>query len=172
MGVSFDVAVADVDETPVPGESTIDLVERLAVTKARAVDAPVVLGADTLVMMDDHVLGKPADMDEAHHMLVVQRGQEILCATGLALVVNGTIHTATRTTTVRLRHVSDDEIRAYLSTDEALDKAGALSLQGGAKPFIERVDGCFTNVMGFPTCDVTRLLGRAAVQASSLCEHD
>lgn len=143
------------------------LAERLALEKAREVarrvpearDA-VVLGADTLVVLDENTLGKPDSPEEAARMLKFLSGREHEVVTGVALAAPGGERSvvAHETTRVFFRALSDEEIREYVTTDEPLDKAGAYAIQGRASRFVTRVEGCYFNVVGLPVSLVDRLM--------------
>lgn len=159
---------ADIDETPLPGESPEQLVARLAPAKARAVadgDDEVVLAADTVVALGDRVLGKPRDADQAAEMLASLSGRTHRVVTGIA-VHRGQQHLAeTVITHVTFRHLSVGEIAWYVSTREPQDKAGAYGLQGAGAVLVERIDGSDTNVIGLPLPETVALLRRAGFEA-------
>ena len=161
----FSVAVANVDETRLPGEAPGDYVLRLAESKARASAAStrtdqVVIGADTAVVIDGQVLGKPADMPEAADMLRRLRGRSHQVYTGIALlrVADGTLLTDVCVTEVPMRAYSDEEIDAYVQSGDPLDKAGAYGIQHPGFQPVESMQGCFASVMGLPLCHLTRSL--------------
>jgi septum formation protein len=164
LGVAFSVVVADVDERPLWSGDVVDSAVRSASAKHRAITALVdadaaVLTADTLVAADGQVLGKPRDRSDARRMLQLCSGRPLVVVTALS---SGRAHEAPTTrvveTTVHIAPLSDEVIDEYLATDVALDKAGALELQGAAAGFIERLDGCWSNVVGLPVCAVAELL--------------
>lgn len=157
-GVEPAVEPADVDETPPPGASPESLAVGLARTKAQEVaarhagEALVVLGADTVVVVDGRILGKPVDVADATRMLTELSGRAHRVLTGVALVDARTGRTVDglARTDVRMRHLDADEVAAYVATGEPLDKAGAYGIQGRAAVFIEGIDGDYTNVVGLP----------------------
>ena len=167
LGVHPEIRPTDVDETPRPGESGADLVVRLAGTKAAAgaaagADAPdgeeVVIAADTVVVLDGRVLGKPRDRDEARTMLTELAGRTHEVTTGVA-VTRGPIGAATRVTTrVTFRPLTAGEVDWYLATGEPDDKAGAYGLQGAGAALVSAVDGSDTNVIGLPLAETIALL--------------
>jgi len=166
LSVDFDVATSDVDETPRPGEKAVELVQRLAREKALAVaqrfpEQPV-LGADTIVVLDDVVLGKPADAAEATAMLRSLRGRShtVLSALFAWNPATGQEASALNETLVWMREYADTEIAAYIASGDPMDKAGAYAIQNAAFSPVERIAGCFSGVMGFPLADVTRVLKR------------
>ena len=167
IGIEPVVEPADVDETLTDGVDVAAAVAGLAATKARAVAARhqgerlLVLGADTLVVLDGGPLGKPADPAEAREMLRRLSGREHHVVTGVAIIdtASGTDLGGVETTVVRFRTLSTDEIDAYVATGEPLDKAGAYGIQGGAGAFVEELVGDHSNVVGLPLALVERLLG-------------
>lgn len=168
LGVSFRVQVSHADESLRPGEDGATAVERLARTKARAVagkESLPVLAADTEVVCDDEILGKPADDDEARRMLGRLSGREHDVWTGVAVVADerGTRSesSAVERSRVRFRHLERAEIDAYVASGEPHDKAGAYAVQGGASAFVDQLRGSWSNVVGLPWMATARLLGRA-----------
>ena len=156
-GVPFTVISSAADETPYPGETPKALVQRLADTKAdlvaaRAVGPAIVIGADTAVVLDGQVLGKPRSTDDARHMLEQLSGRTHSVYTGVSLI---RLPDAERvrfveTTLVHFSRLTTDEISAYLATEEPYDKAGAYAIQGRGGRFIPRIEGCYYNVVGLP----------------------
>ncbi|MEZ5293988.1 MAG: Maf family protein [Vicinamibacterales bacterium] len=161
-GLAFTIDVADVDETPRRGEPPDTYVRRLAEAKAAAVAArrpgDLVLGADTTVALDGEILGKPEDAEDARRMLRRLAGRAHRVHTGVALVCGSDVRTAVASTTVRFTPLSEDEIAAYVSTGEPMDKAGAYGIQGEAARFVAGVDGPHDNVVGLPIAEVLGLL--------------
>ena len=166
-GIAFDVLPADVDETPHPNEQANAYVRRLAEAKARAVAASSrtypVLAADTTVVVDGQILGKPFDDDDARRMLRMLAGERHEVITGVALAHRGDVHVHVEVTAVEFAAMSDAEIDWYVSTGEPRDKAGAYGIQGGASRFITRVDGSYSNVVGLPIALVYQMLASAGV---------
>lgn len=165
LGVDFEVRPVDADETPLPGEAPEPLVRRLALAKARAAARPgeLALGADTVVAIENQLLGKPADEADARRMLRALSGRTHDVWTGVALFApgkeGGTRELAhVERTRVTFRELSEAEIVDYVASGEPLDKAGAYAIQGGAAPFVERVDGDYDNVVGLPLATVRQLL--------------
>lgn len=160
--LAFETRAVDVDETPLPDESPDAHVRRLAEEKARAVHAKrrdaVVLGADTVVVADGKILGKPRDEEEAARMLRMLSGREHEVLTGVAVVGPNSSRTEVASTRVWLSPLTDDEIAWYVATREPMDKAGAYAIQGFASRFIERIEGSYSNVVGLPVALVYRLL--------------
>lgn len=162
-GCTFTVSAADVDESTRPNETPADYVLRLAETKARAIQADadqIVLAADTTVVDDSQILGKPADAAEATAMLERLRGHTHQVYTGVALLrqSDGLLIKDLCITDVPMREYSDDEIRAYVATGDPLDKAGAYAIQHPQFSPVARMDGCYAGVMGLPLCLITRML--------------
>ena len=156
IGLAFTVAPTDVDERVRPGESPQGYAERLALDKARAaalrVKAGIVIAADTIVVAGGTILGKPADAEDARRMLKELSGREHEVVTGLAVMDTTTGRTSVRmsTTKVCFRTLSEREITAYIATGEPLDKAGAYGIQERGALLVDRIEGCYTNVVGLP----------------------
>ena len=170
-GIPFDVLPADVDETPHPGEAPEAYVQRLAIAKASRVAAAhagrAVLGADTTVVIDGEVLGKPGDSAEAVRMLTRLSGRSHLVLTGVCLVApDGERQSAVATTTVEFRPLSASEIDDYVRSGEPMDKAGAYAIQGGAAGFVSRFDGAFDNVVGLPLALIQGMCRGRGIQVS------
>lgn len=165
-GLVFDVIVADIDETPRPGESPTAYVRRLSIEKASAVadHDQIVIGADTTVEIDGRILEKPSDRADAARMLRALSGRVHRCHTGVTVIATGcgheTVTTEVVTTEVRFAELSEAMIEWYLGTGEADDKAGAYGIQGAAAVFVERVDGSVSNVVGLPLAETLGMLRR------------
>lgn len=168
VGWPFEVVVADIDEARDKGEAPMDYVRRLSLAKATVVASKIkdglVLGADTTVAVDNHILEKPMDDGDARRMLKLLSGRWHEVLTGVALVRSG--HTtepvvAVETTKVRFAELNDAEIDWYVSTGEPLDKAGAYGIQEKAALFIEEIEGDYFNVMGLPIRLVYELIRQA-----------
>jgi septum formation protein len=156
-GVSFTVVSSALDETPYPGEAPQALVQRLADAKAdlvaaRSVGPAIVIAADTVVVLDGQVLGKPRSTDDARHMLEQLSGRTHSVHTGVSLIrLPDAQHLQfVETTLVHFSRLTADEISRYLATEEPYDKAGAYAIQGRAGRFIPRIEGCYYNVVGLP----------------------
>jgi septum formation protein len=160
LGLDFAVAGPDVDETPLPGERPVDLVRRLAVAKAVAVDGDPVLAADTVVDVDGEILGKPADADDARRMLRRLSGRSHRVHTAVALRSGERVEVEVVTTIVTFVPLQPAVIEWYVGTGEPLDKAGAYAVQGAGGVFVERVRGSVSNVVGLPLTTVAHLLDR------------
>lgn len=160
-GIPFIVRTSPVDETPLAGERPEDYVLRLAEMKARAVTAAageMVLGADTTVVIDGEMLGKPADQDDARRMLSLLSGRGHEVITGICLLRGPESVSHWAVTQVWFARMTGSEIDAYVASGEPMDKAGAYAIQGLASKFIERIDGCYFNVVGLPVAMVYRCL--------------
>ena len=175
-GISFTVQAADVEETPLPGEGARQCAERLAREKAlkvwRTRQQDVVLGADTVVVVDRAILGKPADGEDAVRMLRLLAGRTHEVITGVCLVkpvVSGQSSVASNsapqdsviaseTTLVTMSEISNREILDYVATGEPMDKAGAYAIQGIASRWIPQIEGDYSNVVGLPVALVYRML--------------
>ena len=160
-GFSFVVQSVDIDETPRPDEQAPALVLRLASAKARAVvqtAGEVILAADTVVVLDGEILGKPVDDQDAASMLGRLSGRSHEVVTGLAVLHGASLVTAIERTRVHVTALHRDEIDWYVRSGEPRDKAGAYGIQGLASRFIERIDGSYTNVVGLPVATVRRVL--------------
>lgn len=191
-GIPFSVQPADIDETPLPGELPRAYAERLAQEKALAVSRSrpdeYVLGADTIVVVDDKILGKPRDTTDAVRMLRMLSGRVHEVITGVCIVRavasrqlpvaskptqtasllvefnkerrggNRQLTTSSEITRVTFDELSEEEIRSYVATGEPMDKAGAYAIQGIAARWIPRIEGDYSNVMGLPVALVYRML--------------
>ena len=169
-GISFSVAPADIPEEPLPGESPTAHVLRLAVEKALAVagtvEGDLFIGADTVVVCDDEIMGKPVDAADARRMLSALSGRSHEVITGYA------VHDRTRRATdssvvctrVIFKLLTAEEIDAYIATGCPFDKAGAYAIQGGAAYMVRGIEGSYTNVVGLPLCEVVEVLKRVGAQ--------
>jgi septum formation protein len=173
LGLCFTVRSADVDETPLPGEAPDVYVLRLAEEKARAAGRPgeLVLAADTTVVVDGEILGKPEDEADAARMLRLLSGREHEVLTGVAVfeaperIVSGLARTA-----VRMAPLTADEVAWYAATGEPQDKAGAYAIQGLGSLFVEAVSGNYSNVVGLPIPAVYRLFAELGYDLKALRE--
>jgi septum formation protein len=164
-GFTFTVMSSAVDETPIPGESPHDLVQRLADAKAelvaaRAVGPAIVIAADTAVLIDGEILGKPRTTDDASHMLTRLGGRVHSVLTGVTLIrlPDAERRSFVETTLVHFAPLSPEDLAHYLATEEPFDKAGAYAIQGRAGRYIPRIDGCYYNVVGLPLARVCHAL--------------
>jgi septum formation protein len=172
------VRPADIPEDPRLGEDPIAYVTRLAREKAQAVfdglsaavEQPLeaaadagfgplaVLGADTTVTLDGHILGKPSDAEDAARMLRLLSGRTHRVITGVAVVTAERTEAAAEVTAVKFQALSDEEIASYIATGEPMDKAGAYAIKGRAARWIPRIEGCYFNVVGLPLALVSTML--------------
>lgn len=153
-GFTFEVCPADVDESVRPGEAPRAYVERLAVAKARAVacreSGSLALGADTTVVVDQHILGKPDDASDAVRMLEMLSGRAHDVLTGVALGHGDRVEVEVVTTRVQFLRMTEEAIAWYVATGEPMGKAGAYAIQGYASRFVEAIYGSYSNVVGLP----------------------
>ena len=169
LGLDFTVVGADVDETHRPGESPLAFVSRLAQEKAAAIvtDHPEawVIGADTVVVMADEILGKPADSEDALKMLTRLAGRTHEVWTGFAIIKGSSVAVARAVRTeVTFVTAVKDVLAAYVASGEPLDKAGAYGIQGRGGTLVERIDGSYSNVVGLPMAElVEELLNLGAI---------
>jgi septum formation protein len=173
LGVRFSVRVPDVDERPQPGELPGPHVRRLALAKARVVarqlapgcGARWVVGADTVVVLDGRILGKPRDAGEAREMLARLSGRthEVLTGVALVPVAGGRARSGVVRSRVEMKPFDGAVIRRYVAGGEPLDKAGAYAVQGRGRHLVARVSGSLTNVVGLPLERLGRLLAAAGV---------
>jgi septum formation protein len=167
-GFSFVIQSVEIDETPRPDEDAPALVLRLASAKAGAVPqaaGEVILGADTVVVVEGEILGKPVDDEDAAKMLRRLSGRSHEVVTGLAVRHGSSLVTAIERTRVHVAALRRDEIAWYVQSGEPRDKAGAYGIQGLASRFIERIDGSYTNVVGLPVATVRRVLRSMGLEA-------
>lgn len=162
IGIEFEVYRSDADESKIPGESPSELCRRLAGLKAEAgalaFPDDVVIAADTIVVIDGEILGKPSDRDDAVRMLRLLSGREHEVITGLAVYSDGEMRVADVHTLVKFRELTDDEITEYVATGECDDKAGAYAVQGRGALLVEGVVGDYFNVVGLPLCTLGKML--------------
>lgn len=155
-GLDVEVAVANLDERPKPSEPPAELVARLAREKAGAIGRTdvLVVAADTEVVCDGAVLGKPADAAAAHAMLSSLAGRAHDVMTGFCVRCGGEVRVAVIRTAVWFRPLAADEIAAYVATGEPFDKAGGYGIQGAGGALVDRIEGSYTNVVGLPLREV------------------
>jgi MAF protein len=180
LGLPFIICAAEVEERPQDNELPHDLVRRLSEEKVRAVAnnarGGLTVGADTIVVLGDEVLGKPPNADAALHMLRRLRGRTHQVYTGLSVLDPKTdgLFTVVARSIVWMRDYSDEEMMAYVRSGEPLDKAGGYAIQDGVFQPVEQVEGCYANVMGLPLCHLYVLLKEigASIEAppTSACD--
>lgn len=163
LGIPFDIHAAHINEEQIPGEQPLDYALRLSREKAETMAAHYpqshVLGADTIVVIDGEVLGKPKDRADAARMLhrLSGRGHEVI--TAVSLVAPGApTETHASTTKVNFRELTEQEIQQYVASGEPMDKAGSYAIQGGASLWAYRMEGEYSNVVGLPLSLVTEML--------------
>ena len=170
--IPFTVRVADVDETMEPGKDPYDQVAQVSLRKALAVPREkedVVIAADTIVVCNRQILGKPESEEQAMQMLRLLSGRDHQVMTGLTVLRGDQVQTVTEVTDIHFRQLSEEEIRRYVATKEPMDKAGSYGIQGGAALFAERLVGDYYNVVGLPVCRLWQLLAEIAPE---LLEED
>lgn len=177
IGIAFELLLlredlrrgADVDEAPAPGESPAAYVSRVARAKAEAgwiriasrrLQPHPVLAADTTVVLDGEIIGKPADARDAQQLLQRLSGKTHYVLTAIAVARRERIDTALSTSAVDFREIGADEIQRYVASGEALDKAGAYAIQGRAAVFVRAIRGSYSGIMGLPVFETAELLGR------------
>lgn len=161
---------ANIDETPLPGEKPVEYVRRLAWEKAHAVPGDLVLGADTVVVVDGRILVKPIDSNDATQMLQLLSGRKHEVITGICLKGKEVI-VDHEVTAVSFAALTAAEIHEYVASGEPMDKAGAYAIQGLASRFVERIDGSYSNVVGLPVAKVYRYLISLVGQAATAGEE-
>jgi MAF protein len=180
LGLPFRIAPAQIDESIQPGEASVDYVQRIAQAKADSVCSflptdTFILAADTIVVDNDQVLGKPVNAVNAIEMLTLLRGKEhqVLSALVVISLEDGKRYGEVCTTSVRMRSYSDAEIEAYVISGDPLDKAGAYAIQHSGFHPVEKIQGCYTNVVGLPLCLLVQLLRESGAsfetKMNSLC---
>jgi septum formation protein len=164
-GFIFRVVASGIDEVRRDGESPIAFVTRLAREKAQDVAArfpeSIIVGADTVVVCEGEVLGKPADADDARRMLALLAGRTHQVITGVCVIAGELVESAVEVTMVQMLTISAEEIAEYVDSGEPMDKAGAYAIQGRAARWIPRIQGCYFNVVGLPLAVVTAMLESA-----------
>jgi septum formation protein len=164
VGLNFTVEVSDYEEKPIPGISPFEFVEKLSLEKAKAVaknhkDA-IIIGADTTVVIDNQILGKPKTKEEAKEMLRKLSGNTHLVFTGFTVIDirNNKIITKHVITKIKFKNLSDEEIAGYVETGEPMDKAGAYGVQDRGALFVEHIEGDYSNITGLPIVNIFEIL--------------
>jgi septum formation protein len=168
IGVGFTFAGVDIDETPATAECASDLVVRLAGEKAAAgkrsqQNGMPVVGADTIVLAGDRILGKPASQEDALNILALLSGRTHRVLTAVAIISADEMKLALSDTEVRFREITPDEARAYWQSGEPVDKAGAYAIQGKGGLFVESLSGSYSGVVGLPVFETAALLRWAGI---------
>ena len=165
FGLPFTICVADIDETMDPSKPAADEVARVSRCKALAVprgEDAVVIAADTIVVCQGKVLGKPHTPEEAVQMLSLLSGRDHQVMTGVTVLRGSQERVFTEITDLHFRELTEKEIRRYVNSGEPMDKAGAYGIQGGAALFCEKMAGDYYNVMGLPVCRLGQILKELA----------
>ena len=165
LGLEFEISPVDIDETPRPGEDAATLVVRVAREKALAGARRVfvVLAADSEVVLDGEIFGKPGGRDEALEMLARLSGREHEVLTGVAVHTSRNVETRLSRTSVQFRDIGRDEALDYWHSGEPRDKAGAYGIQGLGGVFVSRIEGSYSGVVGLPVCETASLLAAAGL---------
>lgn len=167
IGVEFQIVPADIDETPKPNELAVDYVQRMAaekaVTVARLFPDRVVLAADTSVIVDGEIWGKPLDRQHAKVMLAGLSGRSHQVMTALAVFCGGGVALELNVTEVEFAVLTPEQIDTYIASGDADDKAGAYGIQGAAGCFVKHLSGSYSGVMGLPLYETAVLLGKAGI---------
>ena len=170
--VPFVIRAADIDETMDPEKDPYDEVGRVSRAKAMAAvreEDDVVVAADTIVVCEGKVLGKPHSQEEAVQMLQLLSGRDHQVMTGMSVLRGSRCDTVTEVTDVHFRDLTEQEIRAYVVTGEPMDKAGSYGIQGGGALFCSRLVGDYYNVMGLPVCRLGQMLRTAVPEWMGEC---
>ena len=169
-GFQFDVLVSDAEESAPADLAPEEVAKRNALAKAMALpELPeaLVIGADTIVVLDGHIFGKPADEADAKRTLRQLSGRTHQVITGVALVNDNAFFSFAETTDVTFKQLSDATIDAYVATGECLDKAGSYGIQGEGGALVERIDGDYDNVVGLPVTRLSRMLAKLGIEPAS-----
>ncbi len=166
---AVEIVPSGVDErSAIPGERAEDYVGSIAADKARVVSSnghseALVIGADTSVVLDDRILGKPIDPAEAREMLTALRGRSHRVVTGVTVALDGITASSVTSSDVAMRGYADAEMEAYIESGEPFDKAGGYAIQDRVFAPVSALSGCYLNVVGFPLCEVMRLMSEVGV---------
>jgi len=169
IGLIFEVVPSEIEEDVKDGEEPREHVLRLARLKAQEIardqDSAVIIGADTIVVLGGEILGKPKDEEEAFAMLSQLSGRVHRVVTGFCVLdaSDGSEYSEAVESKVRFKHLTPEEIRGYIKTDEPMDKAGAYAVQGRGSYMIKEIQGSYTNVVGLPLCELVEVLSRVKV---------
>jgi len=171
-GLTFEIIVPNIDESPLPNEAPADFVCRTAREKAESIseNGAVILAADTAVVDGERILGKPTDAQDAAAMLRSLSGRTHEVMTGVCIRSPNRSECFHAETRVTFRNLSEEEITDYVSTEEPMDKAGAYAIQGGAAKMVRRIEGSYSNVVGLPLCEVVEALNGFDIVESQMSE--
>ena len=168
IGCNYETYSPDVDESILEDETPESVCRRLSILKAESASrqfaGTLIISADTIVVIDNEIFGKPSDADEARVMLNILKGREHKVITGVTIIYKDKIITETESTAVWFRNISEDDIDSYISTGEYQGKAGAYAIQGYASLFIERIDGDYSNVVGLPLQRLSMMLEKIGIE--------
>ena len=171
INLTFDIVPSGVNEDYTNGLNPPQMAEQWALEKARSVSSPHpdkdVIGADTIVVLDDTILGKPTDADDAKRMLTTLSGKIHTVYTGVALRCDsaGAEESFVASTRVTFYSLGEEAIDRYVATGDPMDKAGAYGIQDTSACFVKKIDGCYNNVVGFPLAQFVQLIGQESVRA-------
>lgn len=170
LNIEFEVIPSQVEENIDEEDFSFKLIEKLALEKAQDVAEKInypaiVIGADTVVVIDNHILGKPTDKENAFQMLKLLSGRTHKVISAIALIDNSLNKSITDhvVSEVTFRNLTDSEIRSYIETGEPMDKAGAYAIQGLASKFISSISGCYNNIVGISTDKLTKMLKKSGI---------
>jgi len=173
LNIPFEIRVSDVDETTPTYWSPAQVAEQLALRKAEAVhqmlqegDQGIVIGADTIVVLDYRVLGKPKDAEDAVSMLNLLQGKTHQVYSGVACIdaQTGETHVSHRVTYVKMKHLTEQQVQRYVASGEPMDKAGSYAIQGLGSMIVESIDGCYFNVVGLPLSLLSDMLSKFGIE--------
>jgi septum formation protein len=156
LGLTFSVVPAQIEENISTSQLPQELTQEIAFQKARYVSKRIkkglIIGADTIVVLEDHLLGKPVNEEDAFNKLSLLNGKRHEVITGLCVIdaTSGDVQMEAEITRVYFRKITDNEIRGYIASGECMDKAGAYAIQGRGAIFVDRIEGCYYNVVGLP----------------------
>jgi len=173
LNIYPEVMIPEIDEIPLEGEFPENFVSRIAYEKGRSIADRInseilVISADTIVLINNMIIGKPSGREDAFKMLKLLSGKEHKVITGISLIYRGDKRIENSVTEVKFSELSDIEIDYYLDSERFLDKAGAYAIQGNASIFVERINGCYFNVMGFPLNLFYSLIKRLKISLNDL----
>jgi len=172
LEIPFEIITSGVSEEVDPNLDPVEMVKVLAKMKATAVAKKIqeglVIGSDTTIAFEDRTLGKPTSQENAKQMLEMLRNKKHQVISGIAILDSSSmrIEVGTVTTSIRMRNYSDQELIGYIATGEPMDKAGSYAIQGKGSSLIAEIEGCYNNVVGFPLCELVKLLEKFGVSVN------